>query len=192
MTRLLVTIACLLTGCAGQIAAGAGIHGPVVPAPAAGGDVVVEGGDGGDGPVVGGYAPGEDRHWMQADDYFISEEPWERGWIWIHLAKMRQPPAASTKAQAQFFQLDDSRDVWTEHFWRSRPATGGDFALGALVICFNDNQRNGVYHAPASKSAARTGSWFLGKITDVSDAYKHAVRIDTYNCALDAVRVIGR
>jgi hypothetical protein len=188
MTRLLVTIACLLTGCTGQLAAGAGIHGPIAPAPAGGGEVVVD--DGG-GPVVG-YAPGEDRHWMQADDYFISDDPWERGWIWVHLAKMRQPPAAATKDQAQFFQLDDSRDVWTEHYWRTRPAAGGDLVLGALVICFNDNSRDDVYRAPANKRAARTGSWFLGKITDVSDAYKHTVRVDTYSCALDAVRAVGR
>ena len=193
MTRMSVTLAlfcaCLVAGCAGQLAAVPGIHAAVSPPSV---EVPVNA-PADDDPLSGPvYAPGEDRHWIQADDFFISEEPWTQGWIYVHLAKMRQAPEAATKGQARFFQLDDSREVWTGHFWRTRPADPGELALGQLVLCFNDNVHGDVYHRPPSKDRARTGAWFLGKITDVSDAFKHVVRVDVYNCAMDAVRVVGR
>jgi hypothetical protein len=143
----------------------------------------------GPGPA---YGPDEDRHWMQPDDYFISEQPWQRSWIYVHLAKMKRPAGPESKEQALFFKLDDSRDVWTQYYWRTRPAAPSELALGTLVLCFNDNARDSVYHAPPSKDRARTGAWFMGKITDVSDAYKHVVKVDVFNCAINGVRVMHR
>jgi len=196
-----VALSCLLAGCAARLSA---IPGPMVasaapapapaaePAPAA--PVAAPGAEIDEpghtpGPA---YGPNEDRHWIQADDYFISEQPWQRSWIYVHLAKMKRPANGESKDQALFFKLDDSRDVWTQYYWRTRPAAPSELALGELVLCFNDNQRDSIYHAPPSKDRARTGAWFMGKITDVSDAYKHVVKVDTYNCALNAVRVVHR
>ena len=61
-----------------------------------------------------------------------------------------------------------------------------------VAICFNDNQRDAVYQAPLTKDAARTGNWFMGKVTDTSDAPKGWVRVADYNCAIDGVRVPAR
>jgi hypothetical protein len=133
--------------------------------------------------------PGEDRHWVQADDYFIAEEAWQSGWIHVGLAKMKQAPSAQSKREARFFRLNDSKDVWTAHFWRTRIADRGDLALGQFGICFEGSNQSGAYEAPAGKDAARTGSWFMGKITDLSDLYKGVVRVDTYKCALGNVRL---
>jgi hypothetical protein len=193
-----LALSCLLTACAGRISAA--LPTPVVassvsvPMPAAEPEPAppaaeVEEPERGPGPA---YGPGEDRHWIQADDYFVSDRPWQSNWMYVHLAKMKRPASAESKDQALFFQLDNSRDVWTQHYWRTRPAAPGELALGALVLCFNDDSRDGVYHAPPSKDRARTGAWFMGKITDVSDAYKHVVKIDVYNCAMNAVRVVHR
>src|SRR6185436_9655538 len=141
-------------------------------------------------PTSGATPPAEDRHWIQPDDYFISEEPWAEGWIWVLLAKLKRPgPSAK---EALFFQLDSSREIWTASYWATHPADPRELALGIMAICFNGNERDGVYHAPSDKDEARTGSWFLGKVTDTSDAAKGWIRIATFNCALDAVRAVGR
>jgi hypothetical protein len=138
----------------------------------------------------GPRGPGEeDRHWIQADDYFISEQPYRQGWIYVSLAKVKQQPAAKTKGEGQFFRLRDSKDLWTKNFWITRPATEADLQIGALAICFEGNSRDGVYGAPANKDSARTSNWFMGRVTDTSDLFKGTVRIDTYNCSPEALRV---
>jgi hypothetical protein len=181
---LVVFTASLLAGCMGQLSAGTGIQLPAA--------VMVDGESAPELPMGPVYAPGEDVHWMQPADYFVSEDEWTQDWIYVHLGKMQQPPAPGSKGQAMFFRLHDSRDVWTRHYWKTRPAAPGELVVGALAICFDDNKPNNVYRAPTTKGDARTGDWFLGKITDVSDAYKHQVRISTYDCDLDAVRIVGR
>ncbi len=141
-------------------------------------------------PVASGPG-GQDRHWIQADDHFISEQPWTQGWMWVRLAKLQQAASAASP-EAKFFQLDTAREIWTAHFWVTRPARPGELRLGMVAICFNDNQRDAVYQAPLTKDAARTGNWFMGKVTDTSDAPKGWVRVADYNCAIEGVRVPAR
>lgn len=142
-------------------------------------------------PRVGG--PGqEDRHWMQPDDYFIAEQPYRQGWMYVGLAKIKQQAGTKTKGEAQFFRLQDSKDLWTKYFWVTRAATEADLQLGALAVCFEGNAHDNVYAAPVNKDEARTERWFMGKVTDNSDLYKGRVRIDTYNCTPDAIRVPSR
>ena len=118
-------------------------------------------------------AVGEDRHFIQSDDFFISEQPMgENAWIYVTLAKMTQPPNAQTKGEAEFFKIKDGNSLWTKYLWRTRIARPDEIRLGALMIMFNDNNQNDVYRAPAEKSAARQGAWFLARITDTSDLYK--------------------
>jgi len=121
----------------------------------------------------------------------VSETPWSQGWIYVHLAKLIQP-AKPPSNEAQFFQLDNSREVWTANHWKTHPADPSELALGTLVLCFNDNQRDHLYNAPANKDAARTGAWFLGKVTDLSDVPRGWARIDSYKCMLDAIRITAR
>jgi len=183
-----------LAGCSAGFAAGARAQSQgMVPAGSQEvADQVAEAqGGGGGAPAGAAYAAGEDRHWMQADDYFISEHPWTSNWIYVHLAKMKRAPGPDTKGQALFFQLSDSREVWTQHYWRTRPARPADLELGAMVLCFHGNMQSSVYRAPPTKDRARTALWFLGRITDVSDKFKRVVRVDTYSCGFDAVRALA-
>ncbi|HTP24698.1 MAG TPA: hypothetical protein VMK12_03435 [Anaeromyxobacteraceae bacterium] len=138
------------------------------------------------------HGPGDDQHWIQADDYWISDRPYESGWIYLTLAKMKQPPAAQTKGEALFFNLHDSKDVWTKYFYRTRVANQADLAVGSVILCFEGNSRDGTYHAPMDKNQARTAAWFMGRITDMSDLYKGSLMVDTYHCAPDALRAFVR
>ena len=61
--------------------------------------------------------------------------------------------------------------------------------VGATAICFEGQMIDGVYAPPTSKDAARTGSWFAGRVTDTSDGFKGVYRVDSYNCRLSALRV---
>lgn len=140
------------------------------------------------GVVVGAPGVGEDVHFIQADDYFVSDSAYESGWIRPVLAKMKQPPVAGTKNEAQFFLVNEAKDLWTAHFWRTRLAVQTDMAVGNLLVCFEGNSVDDVYRAPANKEQARTGAWFLGRVTDVSDLFKNVVSIAQYKCGLDAAR----
>jgi hypothetical protein len=160
-----------------------------VPVPGA---TFVAGGGGGNGS--GSAAPagprvGEDQHYLQADDFFVADRAPEGGWVSVHLAKQRVAPTPGTKGQGQYFRLDESRDVWTEHAWLTRPANAGDLRVGAMAVCFEGQMVDGVYAPPSSKDQARTGPWFAGRITDTSDGFKGVYRVDTYNCKLTAMRV---
>jgi serine/threonine protein kinase len=141
--------------------------------------------------VVPSSATAEDRHWIQPDDYFISETPWNQGSKNVHLAKLTQP-ATPPSNEARFFRLDNSREIWTANHWKTRPAEPSELALGTFVLCFNGNARDQLYNPPANKDAARTGSWFLGKVTDTSDASKGWVRVASSKCMLDAIRIAVR
>lgn len=39
------------------------------------------------------------------------------------------------------------------------------------------------------KISERAANWFMGRVTDTSDINKGAVRIDTYNCSPEAIRI---
>jgi hypothetical protein len=130
----------------------------------------------------------EDEHWLQPDDYFISDRPYESGRINVSLAKMKTAGTASTKNEAQFFRLSDSKDVWTSNFWKTHPATSADLQIGALVLCFEGNPYGNDRRAPRDKHNARTGGWFMGRLTDTSDLYIGTVMVDRYRCSPKALR----
>ncbi len=118
-------------------------------------------------------AANEDRHYIQADDFFISEEAMEdRPWIYVNLAKMTVHPSTKTKGEAEFFRIKDGNKLWTKQYWRTRIARPDEIKLGAMVILFDGNNVNDIYQAPQDKSNARQSNWFLAKITDKTDLYK--------------------
>lgn len=123
-------------------------------------------------------AAGEDRHYIQGDDFFISEQPMgDNAWIYVTLAKMTQPPNAQTKGEAEFFKIANGASQWTKFFWRTRIARPDEIRLGTLMIMFEGNSRNDAYQAPQDKSDARQNSWFMARVTDVSDLYKGYVTV---------------
>lgn len=121
---------------------------------------------------------GDDEQYIQSDDYFISEEPFTtQAWIWISLSKMTTPPSESSKREAEFMKIKDGNKIWTKYYYKSAIARKSDLKLGTVIIGFNDNMRDDIYMPPDSKESSRGGSWFLGKITDLTDLYKGYVTI---------------
>lgn len=172
-------LALLMLGCGGlQV-------GPLVVDPAGG--AVIQAAEGGAGPA---YAPGDDIHWMQADDWFFAAEVPETGWYYTRLGKLKVAASPATKGQAQFFDTVAATDVWANWYVRTRPAVAGDFVLGNTLICFEGNNGESGYGPPTTKSSARTAAWFAAKVTDTSDAFKGIYRVETYNVRLGACRAL--
>lgn len=142
--------------------------------------------------VAGALFAEEDDHYIQSDDYFISKEPYKtQTWMYVQLAKMKTPASAETKNEAEFMQVTDGNDVWTKNFWQTRIATKADLKLGAVVIVLDATGDEGVYRAPENKEEARTSSWFIAKITDLSDMYKGYLTVSGgYKVDPKAIRVI--
>lgn len=135
---------------------------------------------------------GEDSHYIQPDDYFVQRHGLEgHAWIWVELAKMVNSPAAHTKGEGEFMKVRDGKNYWTGHFWQTRIASQSELRLGLVVVAFNDHHRNDGYDAPDRKDHARGGSWFMAKITDMSDMYKGYVTVSgNYKVTLRNLRVL--
>jgi len=138
----------------------------------------------------------EDAHWIQADDYFVAPHAFEKGWQYVYVAKMKAPPAKSAtgeKGEATFFLIHDGSEKHWASFYRTRPAVKSDLVLGNLVICFDNNKKDGekLYAAPRDKDNARPGAWWIARITDLTDLEKgYATLAGHYHCAPDALRAI--
>lgn len=133
---------------------------------------------------------GEDSHWIQDSDVFFLEAPWTSDYAGVLLGKVLTPATAASKNEAKIFALASSKEVWSPHVYRTRVAQPGDYTLGRTLICFDDNLRDDTYLPPLDKDSARTGSWWIGKVTDTSDAYKDIARVATFNVRRDACRAI--
>jgi len=133
----------------------------------------------------------EDAHWVQADDYFVASRAFDKGWQYVNIAKLKEPAAPGADGAALFFIIKDGSEQRLAHFYRTRPAVKSDLALGSLLICFDDNKRKDVYLAPRNKDNARPGTWWMARITDLSDLEKgYATLAGSYHCAPDALRAI--
>jgi len=145
-------------------------------------------------PAPPPVAQGEDNHFIQPDDYFIQRHALEgHTWIWVELAKMVTVPGHNTKNEAEFMKVRDGKNYWTSHYWQSRIASQSELRLGLPVIAFNDHRRSSGYDAPDKKERARGGSWFMARITDMSDMYKGYVTVSgNYKVSLHNLRVIVR
>lgn len=137
-------------------------------------------------------ASAEDNHFIQGDDYFIQRHGLEgHTWIYVELAKMVTNPGAHTKGEAEFMKVRDGKNYWTGHYWQTRIVSQSELRLGLPVIIFEGNHRNSIYSAPKSKDNARGHSWFMAKITDMSDTYKGYVTVSgNYKVSLDNMRVV--
>ncbi len=141
------------------------------------------------------YVPSDaDAHYIQPSDYFIAERDFPgQGYIWVKLARVLTEPSSKTKNEGQFMIVKSGKELWTKFFWKSRIASKSQIKIGMLLIAFDDNKIDDVYHAPQNKEDARTGDWFMAKITDTSDLYKGYVMVSGgYKVALDNIRILSR
>jgi hypothetical protein len=134
----------------------------------------------------------DDDHFIQNDDYFTQKHALDNNaWMYVELAKMVTPPSAETKREGEFMKLKDGQNYWTKYYWKTRIASKNELKLGMHVIAFNDNHRDDLYRAPEKKSAARGGTWFYAKITDMSDMFRGFVTVSgNYKVGLKNLRVI--
>ncbi|MGJ4745346.1 hypothetical protein ACQV5M_03210 [Leptospira sp. SA-E8] len=134
----------------------------------------------------------EDDHFIQPDDFFVSREEYnDQTYINVYIAKEMTPASATkTKGEGEFMQVTDGKKYWTKNFYMTRIATDKDLKLGVKVIMFDMGTEDG-YRAPESKEEARTGNWFMAKITDTSDLFKGIVTVSGgYKIQKSNIRVI--
>jgi hypothetical protein len=143
-------------------------------------------------PVAGSATPArgsiaEDAMWFQPDDYLVSAHPYRGERLdELRVAKMLKPPPAPGTVTP--FLDANGTEITTEYYWRTRVATPGDVAVGALAFCRSE------YHAaegktPTDRSESRMRPWMLGRVTDVSRLDAGEVTIANTRCELAAVRV---
>jgi hypothetical protein len=138
------------------------------------------------------YAQIEDKHFIQKDDYFVSDRDIEgHTWIRVNVAKMIEPPTEATRNEAKFMFVSNGKEKWETHYWQSRIAQESELKLGTIVIAY-DYATGDTYVPPKERDNARTHDWFMAKITDVSTLYKGYVMVSGgYNVRKDNIRVIG-
>jgi hypothetical protein len=130
-----------------------------------------------------GRAPDEDEHWFTGEDYLVSRKAYEgTPRLFVRQGKMMARPTGATKSEAQFL-LTSGKELWTAHYWRTRPGVESDLRVGAVVFCPHSGRM------PREKKHARSTWWVVGAITDVSDLYKGMIAVGTRECEVGAVRV---
>jgi hypothetical protein len=156
---------------------GAAPAAPAAAAPAAGA-----------APAGGAYAPGEDAHWFQADDYFVGDKKYANEKMQVSVAKMMGSASSGTKGEAQFLH-SDGKQAWTAAFYKSHVATKADLRVGATAFCYAPWWGG---EAPKDKLASRNHGWTMAAITDNADLYKGRVMVGGESCAIAAVRVLAQ
>ncbi|HON15714.1 MAG TPA: hypothetical protein PLA51_04470 [Spirochaetota bacterium] len=131
-----------------------------------------------------------DAHFFEEDYFLVSKEPYKSGWISVRVARLVTPPSKETKNEGQFMFISDGSEIWTKYYWSSRIATAADIKIGQIVFASEAHANSdGVYFGPESKSETYD-SWFMSKITDISDKHKGYVTVaGNYKVSIDALRI---
>lgn len=127
-----------------------------------------------------------DVHFLQPDAYFVAEQAFEAGWMYVDLATPVERPTALE--EGRFYNVNLGREMWTRHYWRSRPARAADVQVGRLVFCF-DRLRDEVYQPPGDEDEARTAHWFLARVTDATRLDDGVALVGGYPCSVAGLRV---
>jgi hypothetical protein len=143
------------------------------------------------GLLPGSVFAADDAHFIQPDDFFISDKELGRDtYMYVKLAKMTTAPTDATRGDGEFLQVENGHTKWTRHFWRTRIASPADLKLGQQIIAFHDHTPGGIYQAPTRKENARGQTWWYAKITDITDTYKGYVTVaGRYKVGLGNIRI---
>ncbi|HOP28273.1 MAG TPA: hypothetical protein P5120_04165 [Spirochaetota bacterium] len=131
-----------------------------------------------------------DAHFFEDDYILIATEAYKRGWIKVRVAKVVTPASKATKNEGKFMYVSDGEEAWTKYFYSTRIATSADLKIGKIIFaCEAHSNDSGVYLGPEEKSETYD-SWFMSKITDMSDRHKGYVTVaGNYKVSVDALRV---
>ena len=136
-----------------------------------------------------------DSHFLDSTEYFISEEAFSSGVLWVAVGRMVVGPTSTSRGQAQFLVvgggvgLDAGRRVWTQYYWLTRPTTIEDVKLGKTVFCI-DLEEDSVHRGPHDRSEALNNNWYMTIVTDVSDLFRQEVRASERRLGLSCLRVV--
>jgi len=138
--------------------------------------------------------PSLDAHFLQADEYLITLEPYHAGsgWQTVFIAKLVTPASAATKQEAEFFIINAQKKgekVWTKHYCLTRPATSADLKLGAIAYALDGNREHEIYQGPGNREDNLHHSWFVGTLNDDSNLYKGYIALSGYKVRPGALRV---
>lgn len=128
---------------------------------------------------------GSDIHFIQQDDYFITNETFDdNDIVETFIGKMMVPASESTKYQGQFLRVYDGKQIWIKHYAKTRVATAADLALGNVVYyCsqsgFHDDESNYIFSPPENITDSRNSVWCKARITDLSETFKGIVMTST-------------
>lgn len=133
-----------------------------------------------------------DIHYIQPTDFFYMEEPFgNTEWEAVKLGKLVTAPSPETKNQAQFMSVSSGVTEWAKWWAVTRIATRADLQLGTEVIFFDTYGENSVIRAPENNQEARSDSWAISRITDVSELFKGYVMVGGgYKVSEQNLRVI--
>ncbi len=146
------------------------------------------------GRSKGSYSGGAtgDEHYIDDDIIFVSKEPFKgSGWIYVQPAREVEAPTAKTKNEGKFMIVHNGDEMWTKNFWKTRIAKEKEIKIGAIVVAFNRQAEEGIYVAPDDKESAINESWFMAKVTDLSNKYRGYVVVSGgYKVSMENMRVV--
>jgi len=132
----------------------------------------------------------DDDHYINSDHYFITKEKLTQGWIYVTLATLKTAATPQTKNEAEFITVRDGEEIWTKYYYKTRIAKENEIKIGLEVIACEIGDGD-IYRMPENKDEAFQNSWFMAKITDVSDKFKGYVTVSGgYKIKLDNMRVV--
>ncbi len=133
----------------------------------------------------------EDDHYIDDEHYFIAKEKLSGAWMYVTIATMKTPASPQTKNEAEFLTVASGEEIWTKFYYKTRILKKEEIKKGVEVIIFEKGDGDGVYCAPENRDEALGGTWFMAKITDLSDMYKGFVTVSGgYKVRLDNMRAI--
>jgi len=137
---------------------------------------------------------GTDIHYIEDDDFFISEVPLEKNpSMQVKTAKMINPPTQESKQQAQFILTGDGSQLWTKEYYMTKVANVEALKPEMVVVCFEGKSDTGILSPPLNEDEKRNGVWFMARIADISNAKEGYIRLSNdAKVALENIRVITK
>ena len=145
--------------------------------------------DGDQSPAVA-LSGAEDHQFVRADHWIVANKPLpEKNYIQASVGVAVALPSPETKNQGHFIRVNNGKILWTQHAWRTRPATEADLQIGRYAF-MPHTQKDKVYQIGKDRAATIGRRWWIAKITDTSEAFKGVITVSGgYKVALTSMRV---
>lgn len=147
-------------------------------------------------PVKGEDRPAQksapaDPHYVLGSEYFVADQAYDGSRITVYLSQ-KLPLAGATGGTRKFFKVGSGEALESGVFYRTRPAVLANQQLGNTVVFaeIEDAGGGGVRRPPRDREEARTATWMIARITDVSDGPKGYVVAGDAKVAIRSLRAV--